>query len=437
MSSSFLRTYLLLAIAAIVAVLATHLVIARQTRRVLDDRIEQMLQAPAEVLRERFEHRGPRGSGAMRPAGRGPRGDRPPIDVVAINTLDLSQGELARFDAGDIVTRRGGGMRQSFYRLDDETALVFGPVPEGLPQRALRLQLATLLLMLVAMGVVLWRLQRPLDRRLKQLADATARFGSADLSARSGVSGRDPVGQLGERFDGMAEQIAALVARREDLLRSVSHELRTPLSRLVLLHEQLDERLVDINDRRTLERMQASLGEMNTLIGELLEFARLEAAGVSGDVTSTDIVDLVREEVALLEQSGATVEIDASGPVVARVDSRLLARAVSNLLRNAKRHASARVVVRVKQNAHAVAIDVDDDGPGVPAADRVRVFEPFVRLGDAPRRGGTGLGLAIARRCVVANGGAIECDSSPLGGARFRIMLPTPTERATETEPNV
>jgi len=124
--------------------------------------------------------------------------------------------------------------------------------------------------------------------------------------------------------------------------------------------------------------------------------------------------------------SAARVELVTAGPVPATGDRDALLRAVGNLLENAFAVADT-VVVEVTQTANGPTVSVADDGPGVPAEERERIFEPFVRLPSGPR-GGTGLGLAIVRRTVESHGGTVTCDPCPAGGARFTVRLPA--ERA-------
>jgi two-component system OmpR family sensor kinase len=108
------------------------------------------------------------------------------------------------------------------------------------------------------------------------------------------------------------------------------------------------------------------------------------------------------------------------------LDRRLLARAVCNLLRNAQKYATGRILLSASRSADAVEIVVDDDGPGIPVDERDKVFEPFYRLDRSRDRatGGFGLGLSITRKAVALHGGAVRVDRSPLGGARFVITLP-------------
>jgi two-component system OmpR family sensor kinase len=122
-----------------------------------------------------------------------------------------------------------------------------------------------------------------------------------------------------------------------------------------------------------------------------------------------------------------TVHADAA-PASFTGDRRLLARALGNILRNAEKYAQSRIALRARRIGQQLEITVDDDGPGIPPAEREAVFEPFYRLDRSRDRstGGFGLGLAIARKAVVLHGGSLSAAASSLGGARFVLLLPLP-----------
>jgi signal transduction histidine kinase len=122
--------------------------------------------------------------------------------------------------------------------------------------------------------------------------------------------------------------------------------------------------------------------------------------------------------------SGVQLEARAAGPLPGAIDDHLARRAVSNLIVNALRHARSRVAVRAVPAAGSVQIDVDDDGPGVPAEERRTVFQPFRRSEGAAPGTGFGLGLAIVSRIAEAHGGTVTVMDSDLGGARFRFTIP-------------
>jgi signal transduction histidine kinase len=170
---------------------------------------------------------------------------------------------------------------------------------------------------------------------------------------------------------------------------------------------------------------------MDRLVGDLLTLSRLDELDGNGRVEAADIDldDVVATHVAAVRRPG--LRIDTTGVGAARItaDRRAMDGLVRNLMDNAARHANRLVTVTLSTPADGghIELTVDDDGPGIPAAQRARVFERFARLDDARSRagGGTGLGLAVAAAAAHAHAGTITIHDAPIGGARFVVTLPT------------
>ena len=210
-------------------------------------------------------------------------------------------------------------------------------------------------------------------------------------------------------------------------LADASHELRTPVAALQATAERL---LRDQPARPARDAIEAQLARdsrrLGHLIDDLLNLARLDAR----ERPHREPVDLADLAAAALAATPTTappphVELLTNGPAPTIGDHDALLRAVRNLLDNAFAVADT-IVVEVTQTANGPTMTMTDNGPGIPADERERIFEPFVRLPRSPRTG-TGLGLAIVRRTIEAHGGTITCDSTPTGGARFTLRLPADT----------
>jgi signal transduction histidine kinase len=225
-------------------------------------------------------------------------------------------------------------------------------------------------------------------------------------------------------LDRAVSEARASEAAMRTFLADASHELRTPVAALQATAEQL---LRDQPPRPARDAIEAQLaresGRLGHLVDDLLNLARLDARE-RPHRQPVDLADLASAAVAATRttEPAADVELVAAGPVPVTGDRDALLRAVRNLLENASAVADT-VVVEVARTANGPTMSVTDDGPGVPADQRERIFEPFVRLPRSPR-GGTGLGLAIVRRTVESHGGTVTCDPSPTGGARFTLRLP-------------
>jgi two-component system sensor histidine kinase KdpD len=224
-----------------------------------------------------------------------------------------------------------------------------------------------------------------------------------------------------------AEAERRLEALRSALLTAVSHDLRTPLTTIKALAHELTQGAP--RDRAAV--IEAEADWMNALVGDLLDLSRIQAGAVQADVAVNTADDLVG--VALQRAAGALrahrVDVElADDPLLAgRFDLSQTIRVLVNLLENAAKYAppgSAIVVRAGRDNGHFV-VDVLDRGPGVPDAERERIFEPFYRpVGTPPDVRGTGLGLSIARGLTEAQGGRLRYAPRPGGGAMFTIVLP-------------
>ena len=280
-------------------------------------------------------------------------------------------------------------------------------------------------LVAVAVAVATYPIVRRLTRRLEALQHGVERWGSGDLSARVPMSGGDEVGFLASRFNHAAQQIEtlvnardALLASQKSLLANASHELRSPLTRIRMGLEMLG----GSPSSAAKTEIARNIGELDQLIEEILLASRLDAREADmGTVEQVDLVGLAAEECA---RTSAHLEVSTPSLVVPGI-TKLLRRAVRNLLENAKRHAGGTVTLRLTQEAGQAVIQVCDQGPGVPNALQSRIFEPFYRLpGASEGDGGVGLGLALVKSIAQRHGGSASCSNRAEGGACFQIRLP-------------
>lgn len=279
-------------------------------------------------------------------------------------------------------------------------------------------------------------------RDLERLSIAADRFGEGNLTARAALPDRSSVAPLARRFDGMATRIETLVTTQNEMVNAISHELRTPITRfgfgLALLQAARD----DDERQRHAKALGHDVAELDELVSELLSYGALNRAGRTPERHLTrmgELIDSVLGGLTLeMELLGVTcaVEIQASAER-AVLDPRLTARALINLVKNATRYCHGRITIRALALLDRLVIHVDDDGIGIPAAERDTIFEPFHRLDRSRDRstGGFGLGLAIAKRASEAQGGRLRALVSPLGGARFELTLPLDVEPSTAAAP--
>lgn len=328
-------------------------------------------------------------------------------------TLLAASGEPLpppRTEDGDQWVRGRGGAGMAI-RLADQRWLVIGH--RRPPTLDLASHLLTLLGVVFAiLAAAAWPIARMTTRRLDLLKQAVEDLGEGELSARVPISGSDEVAELARSFNASAGRIEALVEGQRRVLASASHELRSPLARIRMAAELA--RTADEAQRDgLLDQVERDVVELDALVGDLLLAGRIDAGAASPPEDEVDLGVLARQEA---ERVGATV----SGQGVAIGDERMLRRLVRNLLENAVRHGAPPVVVEVADGRLAVI----DAGPGIPEAERERVFEPFYRpQGHREADGGVGLGLSLVKRIAQHHGAAVTVGPGRDGvGTRVEVV---------------
>lgn len=274
----------------------------------------------------------------------------------------------------------------------------------------------------LAIPVFLW--MRPHWRDLVLLEKTAGKLAAGDFSAHVDLPARSGIRQLGEAFNHMADNIAALLASKRALTNAVAHELRTPLARL-RYRMALLEGDQESPARQAIER---DLTAIDKLVEELLLHAKLDRSQTPLKLTTFDAIPWACERIdeqATLAEHLHWIKPEGE-PVSFTADQHLITRALDNFLSNARRHTKSTIQTTVQIDQQYCVIMVDDDGPGIPEADRARVFDPFVRLDESRGRqtGGHGLGLAIVAGIATAHHGEVRIETSPLGGCRFVLRWP-------------
>ena len=265
-------------------------------------------------------------------------------------------------------------------------------------------------LLLFAIAALFLRNQVRAIRRLAQAAEA---FGVGRDRGPIRPEGATEVRMAAAAFNRMQARIVRFLAQRTEMLAGVSHDLRTPLTRLRLALAVLPK-TPELRD--DIAEMTADVAEMERMIGGYLAFARGEGAEQAQPV---DVGAMLDEVASGARRAGADVALQAPDALVVNLRPDAVRRAVTNLVDNARRYAG-RIRLSAEPDDRTVQLIVDDDGPGIPPAQRENVFRPF----ESGTDGGTGLGLTIARDIVRAHGGEILLEDSPMGGLRARLRLP-------------
>lgn len=334
------------------------------------------------------------------------------VTLLPAGSILWSETEQAALEAGQVIPLFTKD-QVFFYAMQQGGLWQLGPA--DLAETAVPSYWFSLLflgLLAVAVWLWLWPVARDIQKLKQQLSDPT---GTAAVPVRSFIA------PIAISFEQMRQQIQRLLGLQREMTQAVSHELRTPLARLSFALElsalPTDEKQLMLNDVKELEQ----------LVDEMLDYARLESTQPALKMQRVDLPELLQNLVEKLSPlPGASIELHAVTSCIYVCDGHYLERAVQNLLVNAKRFARDKVILTLQATPDAIEIRVEDDGPGIAPEQRAEILKPFVRLDPSRQKGfgGFGLGLAIVCRVLEWHKASIEIEDSASGGASFRIKLP-------------
>jgi len=287
----------------------------------------------------------------------------------------------------------------------------------------------TIPLVTILLAMVVWWLTGRTLRPVEAIRSQVALMGGTDLHCRVPEPPTDDeIARLARTMNAMLARVEDAQHRQQRFVADAAHELRTPLTR-IRSDLEVDKAHPEAADfAATQDRLLEEALGMQDLMDDLLHLARSDAGAGGADFMAVDVDDLVLREARRLRDRGR-VEVDASGVSAAQTqgDSTQLVRMVRNLADNAERHAESKVRFTLAEEDGELVLVVADDGPGIPEADRERVFERFTRLDAARSRtdGGAGLGLAIVHEIVARHHGTVRAvDPDGETGARLEVRLP-------------
>jgi signal transduction histidine kinase len=303
-----------------------------------------------------------------------------------------------------------------------------GEVEAALDRLSSRLAIATAVATLTG-AVVGASITGTVFRPLRRTATVAQEISDGEVDRRLQLSGDPDLDPLAESFNNMVDELEDRIRRESRFASDASHELRGPLTALAAAvsvvqrrHDELPAAVADAVDA-----LEDQVVSFNQLVLDLLEISRFEAGTAQLALRNVDILEFVRAVLSEREDDLLIVS-DLRAPVRLDVDARRLQQVLGNLLDNAANYAGGATAITLAQpNPDLLRITVDDRGPGVPEADRDKIFSRFERgtAGTAPGAAhGTGLGLALARDHVALHGGRLWVCDAPDGGARFVIDLP-------------
>jgi signal transduction histidine kinase len=352
-------------------------------------------------------------------AGEEPVADLRPGSARTVDRLPIGDDASYRIVAEAASTPDGPFVvlaARSLEPTEDTIAAVTTVLAAGLPVLVLLVAFTT--------WVVTDRALGPVEAIRAEVTEIT----DAQLSRRvPEAGGDDEVARLARTMNEMLARLEASRDRQQQFMSDASHELRSPIA---TIYYELEVLIANPDGRDIADVARGLLGEdlrMQALVEDLLVLACSDEGTSLHNRRPIDLDDILLDEVARLRSRGS-VRVDASGISAGQVigDPAQLARVVRNLADNAGRHAASLVCVSLTVHDGWVSLSVADDGSGIAAEDRTRIFERFTRLDDARARdtGGSGLGLAIVHQVVTAHGGSVSVAETAGGGTRFMVNLP-------------
>ena len=275
--------------------------------------------------------------------------------------------------------------------------------------------LAALIALVLGVMLITWFAVRLATAPLSRLAEAARALGDNPERAPLPLEGPREVRAAASAFNQMQARIRDHMKQRTEILAAISHDLQTPITRLRLRAEALD-------DAATQARFNADLEAMQALVSEGLDYARsLDKSNETRPIDLNALLDTLRLEA---EEMGMPVRVTGAASTPCPGNLQSLRRALWNLIDNGVKYGE-RVDIEVSESGAGWRIAIRDRGPGVPAEEREKVFEPYYRRETSRNRGsgGTGLGLAITRNLLRAQGGDVTLDNHPEGGLRATALL--------------
>jgi len=313
-------------------------------------------------------------------------------------------------------------LREGFiaaWQRDDGSWRVMESTVEGFPNA---FQRQAMWLFAIGLGVLLpvsWLFARALSAPIRRFSQAAKRLGTDPHAPSLERAGPREMLVAIDSFNAMQGRVTRLLQERSHMIGAIAHDLRTPLMRLAFRLDSLEPPLR--------EKVESDINEMKLMISAALDFLRDQAA--SGTRQRLDLRLLVESVVDDQSDVGHDVTLASGESILIEGDPLSLRRMVVNLVDNAIKY-GARARLRLKAAGGTCALEIDDDGPGIPDALQQRVFEPFFRTEASRNRdtGGIGLGLTTVRAIILDHGGNIELRNRKEGGLRVTVQLPLPEQ---------
>lgn len=336
---------------------------------------------------------------------------------------DLSPWGAGLLTALLVWTAFAFGRFPAFLRIPVAAALVLAPLGAAFALAHVHVVIPAVTMMVAAGAIVLT------DEALRIVAFTRhGRAAAAAMQADLGIRGRAiDDAEVGARLEELATAIARRRAEEVESKRVLAHELKTPLAAMRSLSQVLSFDLSDDERKRVATLLGSEAVKLQGMVGGLLELERLALRDFEATTSQLDLASVLRARLELLQRSTSrTIECMLENDNFVRADCALLEHVIDNLVTNAIKYSPepAPVFVSLRREGRFAVLEVADRGPGIPEAERLRIFRRFMRGGTAEGVEGLGLGLAIAAEVVQWHDGTIGVFDRPGGGSIFRVSLP-------------
>jgi len=354
-----------------------------------------------------------------------------PLNLVLLKDLELQNEYVEIIRNGGTYAKNPLTNGKTYYKRipDSDYVIKAGPVHVSTFIVDLFYYAMAFLALMIAIALFIW--MRPISRDLNQLSYAAHSFGKGKFDTRIQVRKNSAILRVTETFNGMADRIKKLIDSHKELTNAVSHELRTPISRLRFGIEMLKQSKDSVTTQKYIDSMNTDIDELDSLVTELLTYAQFDREKPDLNLESLHFESWINDftehhRMGIFE---INIHLDKDQDLINKnitIDSKLIHRAISNLINNAIRYATKDIRICARYNEDSFIISVEDDGPGIPVGDREKILEPFKRLDFSRdrRSGGCGLGLSIVKQIAGWHNGKITISDSSLGGAKFNFECP-------------
>ncbi|HWV16562.1 MAG TPA: ATP-binding protein [Cellvibrio sp.] len=347
------------------------------------------------------------------------------VQIIPYAEFPLPPDLKQSFESGEpLLLDSGSGISLHYLVAAQQNVISFQFPSNGRTGINSHLRLVLTLLFYSGLALLVFVWLYPLLKRLSLLRKIAGRFGSGDLTARIPPAKISYIADIEQEFNRMAQRIENLIYDNKLLSRGLSHDLRTPIARLRFGLDVLEEANLSPAQEKTLSHLNRDLMAMETLVETLLSYARMEQGAIAFKPIPVDLHKWLSN--IMQEFYSESVVVIADPEVDARVlaDIEYLNMLIHNLVQNAERHGKGKIIVSVTASEREVCLTVEDDGVGIPSAEREHVLKPFYRIASGQNTQGHGMGLAIVERIAQWHKARIVLGNSQrLGGLKVSVVF--------------